>query len=53
MAKTHYNLMVQSYLILWETILKMTLITQNLKQSSKLDMVNNVYVIILHTCIVG
>ena len=39
MAKTHYNLMVQSYLILWEMILKMDLITQNLKQGSKLGMV--------------
>ena len=47
-GKTHYNLMVQSYLILWETILKMDLITQNLKQSSKLGMVKNVYVIIVH-----
>ena len=48
MAKTHYNLMVQIYLILWEMILKMDLITQNLKQSSKLGMVKNVYVIIVH-----
>ena len=42
MAKTHYNL------ILWEMILKMDLITQNLKQSSKLGTVKNVYVIIVH-----
>ena len=48
MAKTHYNLMMQSYLFLWEMILKTDLITQNLKQSSKLGMMKNVYVIIVH-----
>ena len=48
MAKIHYNLMVQIYLILWEMTLKMDLITQNLKQSSKLGMVKIVYVIIVH-----
>ena len=48
MAKTHYNLMVQICLILWEMTLKMDLITRNLKQSSKLGMVKIVYVIIVH-----
>ena len=48
MAKTHYNSMVQIYLIRCEMIFKMDLITQNLKQSSKFGMVNNVYVIIVH-----
>ena len=38
----------QDYLILWEMILKMDLITQNLTQSSKLGMVKNVYAIIVH-----
>ena len=48
MVKTHYQLMVQSYLILWEMNLKLDLITQNLKQSSNIGMVKNAYVIIVH-----
>ena len=44
-GKTHYKLMVQIYLILWEMTLKMDLITRILKQSSKLGMVKTVYVI--------
>ena len=48
MAKAHYNLMVRSYLTLWEMILNMDLITQNLKQSSKLGIVKNAHVIIVH-----
>ena len=48
MAITHYNLTGQSYLIVCKIILKMDLITQNLKQSSKLSMVKNAYVIIVH-----
>ena len=38
MAKTHYILMVQSYLILWGMILKMDLITQNLKIYSSIPL---------------
>ena len=48
MVKTHYQLMVQSYLILWEMNLRMDLIVQISKQSSKHGMVKNVHVIIIH-----
>ena len=45
MVKIHYHLMVQSYLIPLEMNLKIDLIIQNSKQSSKLwCMVKNVHV---------